>query len=204
MAKTTTKKRTKPPAEVEAVLAAMDAERRADVERLREAINAQLPAGYVEGVQYGMVAWFVPHERYPDGYHCDASQPLPFVQVAARKSGVAAYLMGLYMDESLTAWFTDAWKAAGLKLDMGKSCVRMKRVTPEAASLIGEAVSKLPMDRYVALYESSMKPSGARKKAGAKKASKKTTSKKKTASKKKASKKKTSSKKKAVSKKRTR
>jgi len=147
----------------DAYLEALPADRRELVGAIREVIRANLPAGYAEGMQYGMIGYFVPHALYPAGYHCDPAQPLPFAGIGSQKSHVGLYLFCVYLDPALTAWFTDAWRAAGKKLDMGKSCVRVKKLEDVPLGVIGELVRRVPVAAFVEHYEASRgaaKPSG--------------------------------------------
>lgn len=154
---------------VEEYLAALPEDRRADVEALRAAVRAGLPEGYEEGMQYGMIGYYVPHSRYPLGYHCDEKQPLPFAAIAAQKGYYGVYLMGLYMSPGLTEWFQGAWAATGAKLDMGKACVRLKKLDGAPIQLFRDAMAKLPVDDYIGLYEAGL-PEAVRAKREKKKA----------------------------------
>ena len=164
-------------------------------------IRKNLPKGYEEGMQYGMIGYYVPHSVYPDGYHCDPRQPLPFASVASQKNHMAIYLMCIYGMESHREWFTRAWTATGRKLDMGKGCVRFKRIEDVPLEVVGEAIARVPVKEFLAFYEASKpasgkkpsKPSTKKAAAGAKKAAKKSVTKK--AAAKKVSSKKSSSKK---------
>lgn len=148
---------------VEQFLAELPAERVELVTTVRDLVNAHLPEGYQEAMQYGMIGWSVPHERYPAGYHTDPSQPLPLAALASQKQYVSLYLMGLYLpaagddpaeaDTADVRWFRDAWAATGRKLNMGKSCVRFKKLDDVAADVVGDAIARLPVDEYVARYE---------------------------------------------------
>ena len=97
-------------------------DRRKPIKAVRKVMRDNLPAGYKEGMQYGMIGYFVPHKLYPAGYHCDPSQPLPLAHLASQKNHMAVYLFGMYADPKLSEWFIKQWKATGNKLDMGKSC----------------------------------------------------------------------------------
>lgn len=175
---------------VEAYLASLPADRREAIERVRAVINDNLPTGYAEGMQYGMIGWFVPHDVYPKGYHCDPKQPLPFVSLASQKNHMAVYLCSVYMAPGELAWFEGAWKATGKRLDMGKSCVRFKALEGVALEVLGEAVSRWPVPKFIAAYEGALAaPRPTRKKAGTKKKTSKKKVAKKTASKKKVTKK---------------
>lgn len=149
---------------VDAYLATLPDDRRAALTTLRDAIRAGLPEGYEEGLQYGMIAWYVPHSRYPDGYHCDAKQPVPFASIAAQKNHLAVYLFCVYLDPDLTAWFVEEYNKSGKKLDMGKGCVRFKRTEDAPLELFGRVVAKLPVDTFLARYTSQI-PASAKKKA---------------------------------------
>ena len=131
------------PSTVERYLAALPDDRRQALEALREVINGHLPKGYVEGMQYGMPAWFVPHERYPHGYHCDPKQPLPFVSIASKKSHIGLHLFCAYLDPELMTWFEAAWRSTGARWDAGKSCVRAKRLEDIPLDLVGTLVKNV-------------------------------------------------------------
>jgi hypothetical protein len=153
------------PQDVDAYLAGLPEDRRVALSRLRDEINRHLPDGYTEGIQYGMISWFVPHSRYPGGYHCDPKQPVPFVGLGSPKSHVAVYAFCAYMDPELKAWVADEIVSAGKKLDMGKGCIRFKKVDQIPAGVFGPMVAKVPVDEFLATYEANM-PASARKKRG--------------------------------------
>lgn len=176
----------KKPETVRAYLDALPEDRRRALEAVRKVIRKNLPAGYAEGIQYGMIGYFVPHSRYPAGYHCDPSQPVPFASLASQKNHMAVYLSCVYGDEGRRERFESDWKATGKKLDMGKSCVRFKRLEDVALEAIGEAV-RVPVDRFLEEYEAAI--GGARGASGKKKAASKKAGTKKKAGKKAASKK---------------
>lgn len=145
-----------PPATVKDYLAALPPERASALRKVRAAINKGLPKGYKEGIQYGMIGWFVPHSRYPAGYHCDARQPLPFASLASQKHHMAIYLLCIYGNAAHRAWFEDAWKASGHKLDMGKGCVRFTSIDDVPLDVVTEAIARVPVDAYVAEYERNL------------------------------------------------
>jgi hypothetical protein len=130
-------------------------ERRSAIEAVRKVILANLGEGYEEGMQYGMIGYYVPHRLYPAGYHADPKQPLPFVALASQKNAMSLYL-GVYAESTLDTWFRSAWKKTGKKLDMGKSCIRFKRVDNLALDVIAEAVRRMPLDAFVRMYETSL------------------------------------------------
>jgi hypothetical protein len=137
-------------------------DRRATVQAVRKVILANLDKGYEEGMQYGMIGYYVPHKLYPKGYHTDPKQPLPFIALASQKNHLSLYLSGLYCgcaegpgsDETKDMrWFRAAWAKSGKKLEMGKSCVRFKRLDELALDVLGEAVKRIPAKTYIARYE---------------------------------------------------
>ena len=107
---------------------------------------------------YGMIGYVVPHTVYPPGYHCDPKQPLPFMNIASQKNFIALYHMGLYADAKFLDWFKKEYaKQTKTKLDMGKSCLRFKKPEHIPYKLIGELVSKVTPQKWIALYESVIK-----------------------------------------------
>jgi len=106
----------------------------------------------------GMLEWVVPHSLYPPGYHCDPSLPLPFIALASQKHFIALYHMGMTVDDDLRAWFEDEWsRAVSTKLDMGKSCIRLKKLNTIPIALIGELAAKMTVDDWVRLYERAVR-----------------------------------------------
>jgi len=150
---------------VEEYLAALPEDRRSAIAQLRKVILKNLDQDYAEGVQYGVIGYFVPHSVFPAGYHCNPALPLPFAAIASQKNYISLYLMGVYCgcnddgsDGSPHArWFQQAWKQTGKKLDMGKACVRFKRIEDAALDVIGEAIRRIPARDYIAYYEEVMK-----------------------------------------------
>lgn len=140
-------------------LSALPDDRRKALEALRKVIRKNLPRGYQETMQYGMIGYSVPHSVYPAGYHCDPKQPLPFASVASQKNHMAIYLFCIYCDPKEQARFVDAWKKTGHKLDMGKGCVRFKRLEDVPLAVVGETISRIPVDTFVATYEAALSPS---------------------------------------------
>ena len=134
---------------VEQYLAELPDDRRQAIEAVRRVILANLDKDFEEGMQYGMIGYYVPHRVYPAGYHCDPRQPLPFANLGSQKNHMALYLMCVYGDSDLARWFREAWSKTGKKLDMGKSCVRFKKVEDLALDVIGEAIKRVPAKKYV-------------------------------------------------------
>jgi uncharacterized protein YdhG (YjbR/CyaY superfamily) len=129
-------------------------DRKKAIELLRKTINKNLPTGFKEGMSYGMMGWFVPHSIYPNGYHCKPSDPLPFAGLASQKNNISFYHMGVYSMPNLLEWFTTEYSKLNLgKLDMGKSCVRFKKMDKIPYDLIGELCSKITVEQWIECYE---------------------------------------------------
>jgi hypothetical protein len=143
-------------ATVKQYLAELPPERRDAIAAVRAVILKNLPAGFAEGMQYGMIGYFVPHSLFPAGYHCDASQPLPYACLASQKNYMSLYLGTVYGDSDLATWFRAAWQKAGKKLDMGKSCIRFKRIEDVPLDVIGKAIKLMPVKKYIAYYEKAL------------------------------------------------
>ena len=141
---------------VKGYLAELPKERRAAIEAVRAVIVKNLDSDYEEGMQYGMIGYYVPHRLYPAGYHCDPSQPLLFVALASQKNYMSLYLMPLCVGAS-RKWFQEAWAKSGKKLNMGKSCVRFKKLEDLALGVIAGAINRVPAKQYVAFCESLLK-----------------------------------------------
>lgn len=131
-------------------------DRREAISAVREVILANLPKGYEECMSYGMIGYVVPHSIYPAGYHCDPTLPLPYANLASQKNHMALYLMCVYGDKATEQWFRKAWQAAGKKLDMGKSCVRFKKLEDVSLEVIGQVIARVPVEKYIARIEKVM------------------------------------------------
>jgi len=143
---------------VESYINDLSEERKNIINQLRKVILKNLPKGFDEGIGYGMIGYFVPHSIYPNGYHCDPKQPLPFLSMASQKNFVALYHMGIYMNPALMDWFTAEYaKRVKGKLDMGKSCIRFKKMEQIPFDLIGELASKMTVKEWIACYEKALK-----------------------------------------------
>ncbi len=133
-------------------------DRKEVLSKMREVILKNLPEGFEETISYGMIGYVVPHSIYPDGYHCDPKLPLPFINVASQKNYVALYHSGIYADKKLLDWFIGEYpKHSKAKLDMGKSCVRFKKVKNIPYELIGELMTKMTVNDWINIYESAIK-----------------------------------------------
>ncbi len=133
-------------------------ERKAPLQRIRTAILEQLPEGFEETISYGMIGYVVPHGLYPDGYHCNPKLPLPFMNLASQKNYISLYHSGLYADSELLAWFTEAYGSLDIgKPDMGKCCVRFKKMDRIPYGLIGELAGRMTVEQWVDTYENAIK-----------------------------------------------
>jgi hypothetical protein len=142
-------------------------DRRACIGAVRKMMLKSLDKDYEEGMQYGMIGYYVPHRVYPAGYHCDPEQPLPFAMLASQKNHMALYLMCVYGDTAQATWFREAWAKTGKKLDMGKACVRFKKLDDLALEVIGEAVRRVPARKYIANVQAVLERSAQGKKSSA-------------------------------------
>ena len=129
-------------------------ERQNSFRKLYETISKNLPKGFQESLSYGMIGWSVPLETYPSGYHCTPNTPLPFLNLASQKNFVALYHMGIYADPALLNWFVAEFpKYSKRKLDMGKSCIRFKKMDDIPFDLIAELSRKMSPKEWISLYE---------------------------------------------------
>lgn len=141
---------------VEAYLKELPADRREAIEAVRRVILKSMGKGYEEGMSYGMIGYFVPHSLYSAGYHCDPTKPLPFAGLASQKNHMSVYLMPIYDPDVDDLWFREAWEATGRKLDMGKCCIRFKRLDQVALDVIAEAIRRMPVQRWIEVYETTL------------------------------------------------
>jgi uncharacterized protein YdhG (YjbR/CyaY superfamily) len=126
--------------------------------KLREVIKSNLPEGFEECISYGMIGYVVPKSLYPDGYHCEPKLPLPFINLASQKNYIAVYHSCVYANKDLMEWFTGEYsKHSKYKLDMGKSCIRFKRMDDIPFELIGELCSKITVQEWIDIYENQIK-----------------------------------------------
>lgn len=139
-------------------LDSLPADRRAALSAVRKVIRANIDKAYEEGMQYGMIGWYVPHRTFPAGYHCDPKQPLPFAALASQKNHMSLYLNCVYGGDGAGGeapeleWFQEAWAKSGKKLDMGKACVRFKKLEDLPLDVIGELFRRVPAKLYVQRY----------------------------------------------------
>lgn len=143
-------------------LAALPADRRAALSAVRKTINANLPDGYEEGIQFGMIGWYVPLSQYPAGYGENPKVPLPLLALASQKSGMVLHFLCFYGHPTLSSWFTNEYKKSGKKLDMGKGCVRFKKLDDLALDVVGRTIARVPMKEHMANYRAARAKLGKR------------------------------------------
>ncbi|MFN5982228.1 MAG: DUF1801 domain-containing protein [Fluviicola sp.] len=135
---------------------ALPEERKRAMFELRKTISENLPEGFTECIAYNMPSFVVPHSLYPQGYHCDPKILLPFISLASQKNFISLYHMGIYANNELLSWFENAYKELNIgKLNMGKSCIRFKKIDSIPYDLIAELSKKQSPQQWIELYESS-------------------------------------------------
>jgi len=140
-------------------------ERQVVFKQLRQIMNDKLPAGFEECLNYDMPSWVVPHSKYPAGYHVTPELPLPFISIGSQKRHIALYHSGIYTDPELHDWFVGEYpNHCQRKLDMGKSCIRFKKIDDIPYELIGTLATKITPDEWIALYENNLKDKRKKKK----------------------------------------
>ena len=180
-------------------LAALPADRRAVLSAVRKVINENLPDGYEEGMQFGMIGWYVPLSMYPAGYGENPKVPLSFVALASQKSGMVLHFLCFYGHPTLRDWFISEWsdweratwtekprgsgervgrrtnqyKKSGKKLDMGKGCVRFKSLEDLALNVVGRTVARVSVEDHMANYRAARALLGKGKTSAKKSAAKK-------------------------------
>lgn len=142
----------------EEYIAQIPEERQAIMKQLRKTIKENLPKGFEEGINYKMIGYYVPHSAYPDGYHCNPKDPLPFMNIASQKNSINLYHSGIYAKKELHDWFVSEYpKHSKRKLDMGKSCIRFKKVDEIPLELIADLCTKMTMEEWIDVYETNIK-----------------------------------------------
>jgi uncharacterized protein YdhG (YjbR/CyaY superfamily) len=133
-------------------------DRKQAVQKIRAVIKKNLPKGFEEGINYKMLGFYVPRSKFPEGYHCDPKLPLPFINLASQKNSVNLYHMGIYAKKELLDWFVKEYtKYCKYKLDMGKSCIRFKKMDDIPFDIIGELASKMTVNEWINTYKSAIK-----------------------------------------------
>lgn len=143
---------------VDQYMSELPEDRKTSMQQLRDVIHKNLPDGFKEIMNYGMIGYVVPHSIYPAGYHCDPKLPLPFMGLASQKNSINFYHMGVYANPKLLEWFAGEYPKYGkTKLDMGKSCMRFKKPEQIPFELIGRLVAKMTTADWIATYEKMLK-----------------------------------------------
>lgn len=141
----------------EEYLSELPDERKDAFSKLRKAITDNLPQGFEECMGYGMLGYVVPKTIFPQGYHCNPQLPLPFMNLGSQKNFIAMHHLGIYANPALTDWFVSEYpKHAKTKLDMGKGCIRFKKMDDIPFELIGELVSKITVEDWITLYQKNL------------------------------------------------
>jgi hypothetical protein len=142
----------------EAYIKSLPADRQAAVSELRKEILKNLPKGFKEVMGYGMLGYVVPHTLFPKGYHCDPTKPLPYMNLGSQKNFIVLHHIGIYGSKELLKWFvTEYPKHSKAKLDMGKGCIRFKKMDQIPYKLIGELAGKLTAKKWMEIYEKHLK-----------------------------------------------
>lgn len=142
----------------EEYIAQLPEERQQAIKKLRQVILDNLPEGFAETMSYGMIGYVVPHSLYPAGYHVDPALPLPFINIASQKNFIALYHSGIYANKNLHDWFVAEYpKHSKTKLDMGKSCIRFKKIDQIPYELIAELAGKMSGREWIDIYENNLK-----------------------------------------------
>jgi len=149
---------------VKEYLAELPEDRRKALEAVRKVILKNLDKGFEEGMQYGMIGYYVPHKLYPAGYHCDPKQPLPYAGLASQKNHMGLYLFCIYGQNEDEKWFREEWTKTGKKLDMGKSCIRFKKLEDVPLEVIGETIARATLKKHIEVYERAFKTMDKKKK----------------------------------------
>lgn len=143
---------------VDEILNNLPQDRSESFNKLHDTIVKNLPKGFEAAISYGGLGYVVPHTLYPAGYHCKPIEPLPFAGIASQKNSINFYHMGIYSDPELLEWFvTEFPKHSKQKLDMGKSCIRFKKLDDIPYKLIGELMGKISVKGWINIYESKLK-----------------------------------------------
>jgi hypothetical protein len=138
---------------VEEYLASLPQDRRIAMTAVRDLVRNSIDDDIEEGMAYGMIGWYVPHRVFPDGYHTNPKQPLPYAALASQKNYMTLYMMNVYADGTEgESWFRKEWAKTGKKLDMGKSCIRFRKTDDLALDVIAEAIKRVPSGRHVEQY----------------------------------------------------
>jgi hypothetical protein len=142
---------------VDEYLSELPSDRRTAVSKVRDVVRRNLPKGYRESMSWGLIAWEVPLEAYPDTYN---GRPLYFAGLAAQKNYCALYLTGAYSNPKDAAYLSEAFRKAGKKMDMGKSCLRFQRAEDLPLDAIGRLIKGTPPQKLIEIHEAARRKSG--------------------------------------------
>ncbi len=143
---------------VDEILTNLPEERIEPFNKLHEVIVKNLPKGFEPAISYGGLGYVIPHSLYPAGYHCKPGEPLPFAGIASQKHSINLYHMGIYSNPDLLDWFVKEYpRHCKHKLDMGKGCIRFKKVNDIPYELIGELMTKISAEDWIRTYETNFK-----------------------------------------------
>src|SRR3954466_7265468 len=152
-----------PTSTVTEYLAALSPERRDALTEVRRGINRALPPGYKEGIQFGMISWFVPLSTYPSGYGSNKKEALPLISLASQKNYMALHMVCFYGQPELREWFIAQYAKSGKKLDMGQGCLRFKTLEDLALDVVEKTIARLPVEQYIAGYQAMREGMGTEK-----------------------------------------
>lgn len=143
---------------VDQYLAELPDDRQEPMSKLHQVVLENIGPGTELQMNYGMIGYVIPHSKYPDGYHCNPKDPLPFINLGSQKNFIALYHCGIYAHEGLMEWFVGEYpKYVKSKLDMGKSCIRFKKMDQIPYPLIAELIAKMNADDWIDIYEANIK-----------------------------------------------
>ena len=143
---------------IESYLDSLPEDRKESVHKIIKCIDNNIPIGYAKVINYGMPSFVIPHSIYPSGYHCNSELPLPFIGISSQKNHIGFYHMGLYADSNLLDWFKSEYSMhSKFKLDMGKSCIRFKKMNDIPYTLIGKLSTKMSVETWISIYEQNIK-----------------------------------------------
>jgi hypothetical protein len=144
-------------------LASLPEDRRAAIATVRQVILDNVTSDVEEGMQYGMLGYYIPHRVFPAGYHCDPKQPLPYINLASQKNHMAVYLFCYYFEGR--EWLEKQWAKAGKKLDAGAGCFRFKKIEDLPLDVLAAAIQRVPAERFIAGYQKVLDDMAAAKQA---------------------------------------
>jgi uncharacterized protein YdhG (YjbR/CyaY superfamily) len=151
-------------ATVDEYLAELPEDRRQAISAVRQVILDNLPQGYEEQMQYGMIGYVVPKSIYPKGYHCNPKEPMPYAGLGSQKQHMSLYVCSIYGHPDVDAWFRSAYAASGKKMDMGKGCVRFKKLDDLPLDVVGQLIARVSVEECIARYEEVVAQSKASRK----------------------------------------